>query len=319
MGKTAFIYPGQGSQYIGMGKDVAENYPQAKDIFDAAGEALGFDLAELVFNGGEEDLKLTENTQPALLTTCVALSSVFTDRGIMPDVAAGLSIGEYAAHVLSGTFSFADAVRIVRMRGRFMQEAVPAGVGSMAAIIGLDAAAVEDCCRRAPASAGDLSLVVEPSNYNCPGQIVISGHAKAVEAACALCKESGARRAAPLAVSAPFHCSLLAGAGERLAAELAKIALNPMKVPVVANVTAELVADPDEAAALLIRQVASPVKWEQGVARMLSAGVTRFVEIGPGKTLAGFIKKIDGNAEVINVSDAASVEGALELLTAGGV
>jgi len=301
-----------------MGKDAAERYPQAKDIFDAAGEALGFDLADMVFNGDEETLKLTENTQPALLTTCIALSSVLTDRGITPDMAAGLSIGEYAAHVLSGTFAFADAVRVVRLRGRFMQEAVPAGAGGMAAIIGLDAAAVEECCRNAPGHAGDASLVVEPSNYNCPGQIVISGHARAVEAACALCKERGARRAAPLAVSAPFHCSLLAGAGERLAAELNKITLNPMVIPVVSNVTAGIVSDPDEAAALLIRQVASPVKWEQCVGRMLSEGVTRFVEIGPGKTLAGFIKKIAADAEVINVSDAASVEGALELLNAGG-
>ena len=311
--KTAFVYPGQGAQYIGMGKDAADSIDAAAEVFKTAGEALGFSISDLIFNGDEETLKITENTQPALLTVCVALSAALADKGVRPDVAAGLSIGEYAAHVSAGTFSFRDAVNVVRLRGRFMQEEVPLGLGGMAAIIGLDAEAVETCCKKAPEVAGDASLTVEPANYNCPGQIVISGHLKAVEAACALCKESGARRAALLAVSAPFHCSLLRGAGIKLAAELAKIALNPMRIPVVSNVTAEYVADPAQAVTLLERQVASPVKWEQCIRRMLSDGVGRFVEIGPGKTLAGFIRKIDADVEIINVSDAASVDGAAEL------
>ncbi|MCL2057982.1 MAG: ACP S-malonyltransferase [Oscillospiraceae bacterium] len=311
MGKMAFIYPGQGAQHIGMGKDAAESFTPAADIFKAADAALGFDLSGLVFGGDEEALKITENTQPALLATCMALSAALTGAGLWPDAAAGLSIGEYAAHVLSGTFAFADAIKIVRLRGRFMQEAVPLGLGGMAAVLGLDAGAVEACCAEAPARAGDASLVVEPANYNCLGQIVISGHVKAVEAACALCKEQGARRAVPLAVSAPFHCSLLRGAGEKLAAELAGIPLNPMKIPVVSNVTAEYTIDSTEAVGLLVRQVASPVRWEQSVREMIAQGVDRFVEIGPGKTLAGFITRIDAGVEVINVSDAATVENAI--------
>ena len=311
MKKTAFVFPGQGAQYIGMGKDAAERFASVADVYKAADEALGFDLSGLIFNGDEEALKITENTQPALLTTCVALCAALTGAGEYPAVAAGLSIGEYAAHVLSGTFAFGDAVRIVRLRGRFMQDEVPLGLGGMAAILGLDAGAVEACCRQAPDRAGDAALVVEPANYNCPGQIVISGHVKAVEAACALCKEQGARRAIPLAVSAPFHCSLLRGAGEKLGAELSKIPSGSMRIPVVSNVTAELVTDPAEALALLERQVASPVKWEQCVRKMLEEGVDRFVEIGPGKTLSGFISKIDAGAEVINISDAAALEKAI--------
>jgi len=311
MVKTAFIYPGQGAQYIGMGRDAAERYPQAAEVFKAADAALGFDLSGLIFGGDEETLKTTENTQPALLTVCTALSAVLTAEGIYPDASAGLSIGEYSAYVLAGALSFADAVKTVRMRGRFMQEEVPAGAGGMAAIIGLDAQAVEECCREAPARAGDASLVVEPANYNCPGQIVISGHNKAVEAACALCKERGAKRAAPLAVSAPFHCGLLRGAGAKLGAELSKITFSPMKIPVAANVTARYVTDTKEAAELLERQVASPVRWEQCVETMLAGGIGRFVEIGPGKTLAGFVKKISADAEIINVSDAATLEEAI--------
>ena len=314
MVKTAFIYPGQGAQYIGMGKDVAGRYASAAEVFSAADAALGFSLSDLIFSGDEDSLKITENTQPALLTVCAAISAVLADQGIYPGAAAGLSIGEYAAHVLSGTFTFVDAVKVVRMRGKFMQEEVPAGLGGMAAIIGLDADAVEACCKKAPGRAGDVSLVVEPANYNCPGQIVISGHIKAVEAARVLCKESGARRTAVLAVSAPFHCGLLRGAGVKLAGELSKITLNTMRIPVVSNVTAEYVQNPAEAVILLERQVASPVQWERCVRRMLSDGISRFVEIGPGKTLAGFIGRIDPDAEVINVSDVASIENALSLL-----
>lgn len=307
MKKTAFIYPGQGAQYVGMGKDAAERFGESAAVFAEADGALGFDLSGLIFGGDEETLKITEYTQPAMLTVCTALTAALTRGGYYPDAAAGLSVGEYAAHVLSGTFAFADAVRMVRLRGRFMQEEVPQGAGGMAAIIGLDAAAVEACCEEAPARAGDASLAVEPANYNCPGQIVIAGHAKAVEAACAICLERGAKRALPLAVSAPFHCSLLRGAGEKLAAELAKITLRPMRLPVVSNVDAAFVPDADAAVSLLVRQAASPVKWELSVRNMLAAGIARFVEIGPGKTLAGFIKKIDKEAEVINAYDADTV------------
>ena len=315
MGKTAFVYPGQGAQHIGMGKDVAGQYLAARDVFNAADEALGFSLSGLVFGGDEGALASTENTQPALLTVCTALSAVLAGEGVYPDIAAGLSIGEYSAHVLSRTFSFCGAVKAVRMRGRLMQEEVPAGAGGMAAILGLDAGAVEECCRQAPELAGDASLVVEPANYNCPGQVVISGHAKAVEAACSLCKEKGAKRAVPLAVSAPFHCSLLKGAGEKLGAELAKLHMNTMRIPVVSNVTAEFVTDSKNASELLVRQVASPVRWEQCVRAMVADGVTRFVEVGPGKVLAGFIKKIAPDAEVVNVSDAPSMEAALKILS----
>lgn len=314
MGKTAFIYPGQGAQYIGMGRDAAERHAAAKRIFDEADAALDFDLSGLIFSGNAEELKKTENTQPALLTVCVALSAVLAGEGISPDIAAGLSIGEYAAHVSSGTFSFTDAVRIVRLRGKFMQEEVPEGIGGMAAVMGLGADIVEECCKMAPERAGDASLIVEPSNYNCPGQTVISGHNKAVEAACALCRERGAKRAAALAVSAPFHCGLLRGAGDKLAVELEKYTPGKMRFPVVSNVTAELVTDPAEAFGLLVRQVASPVRWEQCVRRMHAEGVSRFVEIGPGKTLTGFVKKIVPEAEIINVSDAASLDEAVLLL-----
>jgi len=297
-----------------MGLDVAERYPAARGVFDAADEALGFGLSEMIFHGDGAELNLTENTQPALLTTCAALSAVLVANGVGPDAAAGLSVGEYAAHVLSGTFGFTDAVRAVRKRGAFMQGEVPVGEGGMAAIFGLDPETVEWCCNQAPARTGDASLVAEPANFNCPGQIVISGHTGAVGAACEICKEKGAKRAVPLAVSAPFHCSLMRGAADKLEAELSAIRLNAMRVPVYSNVTAERVTDASVAAGLLVRQVASPVRWEQCVRNMLAAGVSRFVEVGPGKVLAGFIRKIDVGAEVVNVFDAASMENALARL-----
>ena len=322
MNKTAFVFPGQGAQYVGMGRDVAERFGPAARIFAEADGALGFKLSDIIFNGDEETLKTTEYTQPALLTVSVALLAAMgyydggaqEDESRFPAVAAGLSIGEYAAHVLAGTFGFADAVGIVRLRGRFMQEASPPGAGGMAAILGLDAETVESCCKGVPERAGDASLVVEPANYNCPGQIVISGHMRALDAACALCLERGAKRALRLAVSAPFHCVLLRGAGERLSEELKKITFRKMRIPVVSNATAQFITEAGEAADLLVRQVASPVRWEQSVRNMLARGITRFVEIGPGATLAGFIRKIDKEAEVINVSDAESLRIATERL-----
>ena len=312
-GKLAFIYPGQGAQHIGMGKDAHERYPSVREAFRAASGALGEDVERLVFDGVEEELMLTANTQPAMLATCWALTQPLLGAGVCPDVAAGLSVGEYAAHVAAGTIGFADAMRVVRLRGQMMQGEVPAGEGAMAAVIGLDEGAVRACCEEA-AVALDGGAVVEPANFNCPGQVVIAGHTRAVEAAAALCSRRGAKRAAMLAVSAPFHCSLLAGAGEKLARALEGIALSPMRIPVVANATAELVDDAAEVKGLLARQISSPVLWERSVRAMVGAGVGAFVEIGPGKTLAGFVRRIDKTAAVYNVSDVAGIEAAIGAL-----
>ena len=311
-GKLAFIYPGQGAQHVGMGKDVCERHPSARDAFREASEALGEDMERLVFDGGEAELALTRNTQPALLATCWAITRPLLEAGVRPDVAAGLSVGEYAAHVAAGTFAFADAMRVVRLRGQLMQDEVPAGEGGMAAILGLGDGDVRECCEEAAAALG--GSVVEPANYNCPGQVVISGRLQAVEAAAELCRRRGAKRAAMLAVSAPFHCSLMRGAGDKLARALEGVPAGPMGIPVVANATAGPVRDPGEAKKLLARQVSSPVLWERGVRAMISGGVGAFVEIGPGKTLAGFLKRIDKGAPVFNVSDAAGVEAAIEAL-----
>ncbi len=287
MGKLAFVFSGQGAQYVGMGKQIADEYKSASAIFDQASEALGFDIRKMIFEGDDETLRITENTQPTIVTVSVACLQPLLEKGLKPDFAAGLSLGEYSAHVCSGTLSFKDAVALVRKRGRFMQEAVPVGVGAMAAILGLDAAAVQECCKE-----GSAEGIVEPANFNCPGQIVVAGEVKAVEKVIELCKEKGAKRSMLLPVSAPFHCSLLKPAGEKLAAELEKIELGGMKVPVVANVTAAPIGDAGMVKDLLIRQVSSPVRWEDSINTMLQNGVDTFVEIGPGKTLTGFIKKI---------------------------
>ena len=315
MSKIAFIYPGQGAQFVGMGKDVAEKFESADRFYRLATSALNQDMKELVFYSDDETLKITENTQPALLTTCIALTQPLLDNGIVPDVSAGLSIGEYAAHVIAGSFSFEDAVQIVKKRGKFMQEEVPLGVGGMAAIMGLEASDVEECC--CTVSGKYPGMKVEPANYNCPGQIVIAGNVAAVEEAAELCKRKGAKRALMLAVSAPFHCSLLKGAGEKLDAELAKVDFQDMKMPVVSNVTATYTEDKALIRESLFRQVSSPVKWEQCIKKMLENGVTTFVEIGPGKTLAGFMKKIDKNAAVYNVSDLETLSQTLTALSKG--
>jgi len=309
LGKIAFIFPGQGAQSVGMGKEICEHYAQADAIFNQASEALGFDLKKMVFEGDEETLKITENTQPAIVATSIACMQPLLEKGIKPDVTAGLSLGEYAAHVAAGTMSFSDAIVLVRKRGKYMQEAVPLGVGTMAAILGLEQDAVIECCKEA----SDIGIV-EPANFNCPGQIVISGEVKAVEKAMELATQKGAKRAMMLAVSAPFHCSMLKPAGEKLAAELEKITLNDMQIPVVANVTGEYVKDKNLVKDLLIRQVSSTVKMEDSLRNMIADGVDTFIEIGPGKALCGFLKKIDKTVNALNVEDMESLNNTLEKL-----
>jgi len=306
--KIAFIYPGQGAQYAGMGKEIYEKYEEAKEIFERADEALGFNISKLCFEGPEEELMKTENTQPAILTVSVALTRVLQKRGVKPDVTAGLSLGEYSSLVLAEALDFEDAVRLVKKRGKYMQEVVPEGVGTMAAILGLPNEEVEEICR----IASEVG-VVEPANYNCPGQLVVSGEVKAVERAVELAKERGAKKAVVLAVSAPFHCSMLKEAGELLAKELEKVEIKDLKVPVISNVTADYVQK-DKVKELLIKQVSHPVFWEQSVRKMIEDGVDTFIEIGPGKTLSGFVKKIDRSRTVLNFEDEESLMKALSAL-----
>ncbi|AAM24695.1 MAG: Malonyl CoA-acyl carrier protein transacylase [Caldanaerobacter subterraneus] len=306
--KIAFIYPGQGAQYAGMGKEIYEKYEEAKEIFERADEALGFNISKLCFEGPEEELMKTENTQPAILTVSVALTRVLQKRGVKPDVTAGLSLGEYSSLVLAEALDFEDAVRLVKKRGKYMQEVVPEGVGTMAAILGLPNEEVEEICR----IASEVG-VVEPANYNCPGQLVVSGEVKAVERAVELAKERGAKKAVVLAVSAPFHCSMLKEAGELLAKELDKVEIKDLKVPVISNVTADYVQK-DKVKELLIKQVSHPVLWEQSVRKMIEDGVDTFIEIGPGKTLSGFVKKIDRSRTVLNFEDEESLMKALSAL-----
>lgn len=302
--KVAFVFPGQGSQYPGMGRELADNFCLARQVFEEASDALGMDLARLCFEGPEEDLRLTANTQPAILTASVAaLRVVESECGLTPAYAAGHSLGEYSALVCADALNFADAVRTVRQRGIFMQEAVPVGVGTMAAIMGLENDVLEEICRQA--AGGE---VVSPANFNSPGQVVIAGHTGAVERAIALAKERGAKRALPLPVSAPFHCSLMMPAAERLARVLAEVAVNPLHLPVVSNVEAAPNIDALRLKDLLVRQVSSPVRWDESVANMAQSGVERFVEIGPGKVLCGLIKRIVKGASVQNVEDVAGVK-----------
>lgn len=311
MGKLAFIFPGQGAQYVGMGKQISEGYASAGLIFDQASEALGFDVRKMVFEGDDETLKITENTQPTILTASVACLQVLLENGIKPDVVSGLSLGEYTAHVAAGTMSFKDAVTLVKKRGKFMQEAVPVGVGTMAAVLGLEDRDVIDCCKQASDTG-----IVEPANFNCPGQVVVAGEVKAVEKLVELCKEKGAKRSMILPVSAPFHCSMLKPAGDKLEAELDKISLGNMNIPVVTNVTAEYIKESSNVKKLLVSQVSSPVKWAECVNKMLSDGVDTFVEIGPGKVLSAFIKKISKDVKVLNVEDLESLNKALSELGA---
>ena len=309
MGKLAFLFSGQGAQYVGMGKQIAEEYKSSDSIFNEASEVLGFDIKKMIFEGDDETLKITENTQPCIVTTSIACLQPILEKGIKPDVVAGLSLGEYSAHVAAGTMTFSDAVALVRKRGKYMQEAVPVGIGAMAAILGLDNEKVIECCEKA-ASCG----IIEPANFNCPGQVVVAGEVKAVEKAMEFAKEAGAKRAMLLPVSAPFHCSLLKPAGEKLAVELEKIELKDMNIPVVTNVTAEYILDKNKVKDLLIRQVSSPVLFEESIRKMIDDGVDTFVEIGPGKTLIGFVKKINKEVKTLNVEDLESLNNTFKEL-----
>ena len=311
MTRYAFLFPGQGSQYVGMGRELARAFPESREVFDAADRALGEPISELCFEGDAERLALTENTQPAILTVSVAALRALERRGVRAAAAAGHSLGEYSAHVAAGTLDFADAVRAVRLRGRFMQEAVPVGAGAMAAILGLEAREVEELCREA---AGDE--VVRPANLNAPGQVVISGHAGAVERAVAAAARAGAKRAVRLPVSAPFHCPLMEPAAARLGPLLESIAMRDPAVPVYTNVDAAPVRAAAEARRALVRQVASPVRWEELAGAMFDAGIDTFVEIGPGRVLAGLMRRIRKAARVLNVENAEDVAAAATALEA---
>jgi [acyl-carrier-protein] S-malonyltransferase len=307
MTSYAFVFPGQGSQYPGMGKELSENFFVVREIFAEADDALGFKLSRLCFDGPEEDLKLTTNTQPAILATSIAaLRVVESETDLSPAMLAGHSLGEYSALVASGAMKFADALRTVRARGAFMQEAVPVGVGTMAAILGVEVETLLEIC--AEAAQGE---VVSPANFNSPGQIVIAGHTGAVGRAIEIAKARGFRKAMLLPVSAPFHCSLMGPAGERLAQTLASIEISPLQKPVITNVEALPNTESGSVKDLLVRQVSAPVRWEESVMRMAADGTERFVEIGPGKVLSGLVKRIVKGAEASNVEDLASLRAVL--------
>ncbi|GAB6931550.1 ACP S-malonyltransferase [Paenibacillus sp. JCM 10914] len=303
MGKTAFIFPGQGAQSVGMGKDVFDALPSVRAIYQAADHALGFPLSSMVFNGPDADLKQTANTQPALLATSMAYLEAITDKGLTPDYVAGHSLGEYSALVCAGVLSFEEAVTIVRARGEYMEAAVPGGQGAMAAVLGAEREALAELCQ----TITDAGHVVELANMNCPGQIVISGSAEGVAEAAARVKEAGGKRAIPLEVSGPFHSSLMKGAADRLADKLEAVTFKNPEVSVVANVTARPVDSSTELRDLLVEQVYSPVLWQDSVEWMIGQGVDTFIEIGPGSVLGGLIKKIDRSVKVIQVNSLDSV------------
>ena len=308
--QIAYVFPGQGSQYVGMGKDLVDNFPAAKAVFEEADEAVGFPLSAMCFEGNEEDLQLTANTQPAILATSVAAYRAMESQDFhAPVFVAGHSLGEYSALVAAGVLDFADALRTVRKRGTYMQEAVPIGVGAMAAILGLDVETIERGC--AEAANGD---VCSPANINSPSQVVIAGNSDAIDRACEILKGKGAKRAIRLNVSAPFHCELMMPAEERLAVDLAALNYGEFRFPIVHNVDAEPNDDPGKVAGFLKRQVSSPVKWLQTIEKLRSLGVERFIEVGPGRVLTGLLRQIDRDAAGANVENSESLRLALETL-----
>jgi [acyl-carrier-protein] S-malonyltransferase len=330
MTKLAFLFPGQGSQSVGMGRDLYDNFPVARAVFDEADEALAFPLSKLIFDGPEDQLKLTEHTQPAILTVSIAAARLLAERGINPAFAAGHSLGEYSAHVIANTLTFADAVRTVRARGQYMQQAVPPGVGAMAAILGLDADLISTICSQVTDQLTPLPTtpeardfnpnlaVVSPANLNSPDQTVISGATAAVERAADLCKQAGAKRAIMLQVSAPFHCALMQPAQDALARDLATLTFRDPQFPIAANVDARLLTQATEVPDCLIRQVTGPVRWVECIHLLLSQSPTHFIEVGPGKVLTGLNRQILGKEALVptlNVEDSASLDKTVSALT----